>query len=534
MADSPKNTSSGGRKAPTKATSRKPQTTRPEAPTQRRTLSKHQREERQQRLIITATASVLGVAALLVIGTLIYFQFIVPTFAVARVGDTTLSQGDYWEERRLAYANEIAQNLQLLAFFGGDQQISGQFAGRSPGIDQLVRDVRKSDIEDRIVDEWIDRQIIARGAAELGVQVTDAEVDQQIVAELGMVFLPSPPVTSTEELTATSGISATAVVENVEAVTGTETLTPTAEVAPELEALTPTVELTPTAAETPTPPPTSTAAPTPEPAVAADQAEQIIEAIYLRYKLELDQVNQSPALSQEDLRLAMAQDYRDRALRERLQEQLVPEAEFTLDTEPDRVQASHILIAVDASEDISGDEREALYDEAKREAEEIRQELLDGADFAGLAAERSNDPGSAEGGGDLGYFDVDGRASNGSVYVPEVVAAAFALESDEISEPVRTQFGWHIITVTDRETASLEDQLREARSEALDSWIGEKRVEFVVQRFPEPTATVAAPTTVPLPTEVPTYLPGPPTPLPTVTPTATIGSDVLTPEPDAP
>jgi peptidyl-prolyl cis-trans isomerase C len=76
------------------------------------------------------------------------------------------------------------------------------------------------------------------------------------------------------------------------------------------------------------------------------------------------------------------------------------------------------------------------------EAKAIEAELKKGADFATLAKEKSKDPGAADG-GDLGYFTKDQM-------VPEFSAAAFKLEKGQISDPVHTQFGWHIIKVEDK------------------------------------------------------------------------------------
>lgn len=74
-------------------------------------------------------------------------------------------------------------------------------------------------------------------------------------------------------------------------------------------------------------------------------------------------------------------------------------------------------------------------------ANEVKQKLDDGEDFADLAAEYSTD-GSAEDGGNLGYF------STGEM-VPEFEDAAYSMEADEISDPVQSQFGFHIIKVND-------------------------------------------------------------------------------------
>ena len=78
------------------------------------------------------------------------------------------------------------------------------------------------------------------------------------------------------------------------------------------------------------------------------------------------------------------------------------------------------------------------------EAKAIEAELKKGADFATLAKQKSKDPGAAEG-GDLGYFTKDQM-------VPEFAEVAFKLDKGQISDPVKTQFGWHIIKVEDKRT----------------------------------------------------------------------------------
>ena len=96
-------------------------------------------------------------------------------------------------------------------------------------------------------------------------------------------------------------------------------------------------------------------------------------------------------------------------------------------------QASHVLIEI-------SDDRSAGDAEAK--AKEIAQRLAAGEDFAALAKAESDDPGSAENGGDLG-FNAKG------LFVPEFEEALFALEKGQVSEPVLTDFGYHIIKLVD-------------------------------------------------------------------------------------
>ncbi|MCA1743587.1 MAG: SurA N-terminal domain-containing protein [Desulfovibrionales bacterium] len=99
----------------------------------------------------------------------------------------------------------------------------------------------------------------------------------------------------------------------------------------------------------------------------------------------------------------------------------------------EQVSARHILIAVD--QNASQEEK----DQALASINEIKDKLDQGADFAALASEYSDGPSAADG-GDLGKF---GRGQ----MVPEFEEVAFSLEPGVVSEPVQTQFGWHLIKV---------------------------------------------------------------------------------------
>jgi peptidyl-prolyl cis-trans isomerase C len=105
----------------------------------------------------------------------------------------------------------------------------------------------------------------------------------------------------------------------------------------------------------------------------------------------------------------------------------------------EQVRASHILIRVDEKADA------ATKKKAKAEIESVLKQARAGADFAKLAQEHSQD-GSAAQGGDLNYFTKEQM-------VPEFANVAFALKPGQISDVVTTQFGYHIIKVTDHKPA---------------------------------------------------------------------------------
>ena len=109
---------------------------------------------------------------------------------------------------------------------------------------------------------------------------------------------------------------------------------------------------------------------------------------------------------------------------------------------PEIVKARHILLATAATDD---DKAKA---DKKKKAEDLRQKIVDGADFAEIAKEHSDDPGSKTRGGDLGQFTRDRM-------VKPFADAAFSQDVNAIGPLVETQFGYHIIQVTEHSQAGL-------------------------------------------------------------------------------
>ena len=135
----------------------------------------------------------------------------------------------------------------------------------------------------------------------------------------------------------------------------------------------------------------------------------------------------------------------------------------------------------------------------ENEAKAILAELNKGTDFAELARQKSKDPAAASQGGDLGYFTKDQM-------VPEFSEVAFKLEKGALSEPVKSQFGWHVIKVEDKrerqppEFDKVKDQLesflvRKSQSELITKL----RAEGKVERIGAPAAPAPTPPAAPAP-----------------------------------
>jgi len=149
---------------------------------------------------------------------------------------------------------------------------------------------------------------------------------------------------------------------------------------------------------------------------------------------------------------------------------------FTIGTQ---LRASHILV------------------ETEDEAKNIHDRITKGEDFAKLAKELSKDQGSAAKGGDLGYF---GRGR----MVPEFERAAMSLKPGEVSSPVRSRFGYHIIKLTDikkgdqasfdQSKAAIQKQLQGQKQKALlDTFIEKLRAESKITKNEELIEAISLP-----------------------------------------
>lgn len=183
--------------------------------------------------------------------------------------------------------------------------------------------------------------------------------------------------------------------------------------------------------------------------------------------------------------------------------------------------ARHILFSPGGgTPDAAGKYTDAQWADALAKAEKARQEILKGADFAAKAKELSNDTGTKDQGGDLGVVQK-------GTMVPEFETAVFSQKKGDISEPVKTQYGYHLIQVTEITPAAqqtldqVKDQIKTQlldpkKAAAWEAWLAKMKTELKVvlkggmelttttTAAPAPTTTAAggatATTTVPAPT----------------------------------
>ena len=125
------------------------------------------------------------------------------------------------------------------------------------------------------------------------------------------------------------------------------------------------------------------------------------------------------------------------------------------------IKASHILITPDVDSDATDEEKEKAENKAKKEAERIIKKLDEGEDFAKLAEEYSDDEATAKNGGDLDYFNTDDMDEN-------FMDAVKKLDNDEYTkEPVKTQYGYHIILKVDQKEKPKLKEVKDSIKETL-------------------------------------------------------------------
>ncbi|NPV57968.1 MAG: hypothetical protein HPY76_15035 [Anaerolineae bacterium] len=315
---------------------------------------------------------------------------------------------------------------QLLQLFASDPTFSQQINSQLEQIASQLSPDYKEIIANQVLDQKIDTLIIEQEANARGITVSEAEQNEAFNAAFGYY----PDGTPTATITSQPILTPTYSKDILKIVTLTPTYTP-------FPTLTPT-ELLPTATLDPniTPEPTAT--------------EYTLDGFQTQVKDYLDLIKET-GYSEKDIRaLIKAEVLRDRVFKAITGD--VP-------VEEEQVWARHILVATE------------------EEANTVLDRLNQGDDFAALAAEFSQDTSNKDRGGDLGWFRTGDM-------VPEFELVAYGLEPGEISKPVKTEFGYHIIQVIAHETRPLtQTQLDDAKQAVFDEWLTTARNGDGVQRF---------------------------------------------------
>ncbi len=436
-------------------------------PTQKAVSRKHmarlERERIQQRYLMIGA----GVVIILVVGLILYgvlnqyvFENLRP---VARVDGQNITTGAFQKEVRF----DRHRSIQQLLSFASDTMMLQFFGSYAQQI--VTRLNSPLTLGQEVLDNMIEDILVAREAEKRGITLSEAEVDQAFEQAFGFYAdgTPTPTITATPFTFNTATLSATqlALVPPTATPAPTEAVSETA--TPEVTATpaeTATLEpsATPETAATATPEASPTIEPTPTITPTPTQfTRELFEtqaAIYVENASSID-------FSMKDLR-----DYiRRQTLRTKVYEAITAD----VPANGEFVWARHILVP------------------DQETAQQVIDRLQAGEDFAALANELSTDEGSKTSGGDLGWF------TRGTMVAP-FEEAVFALEIGESSQPVLSDFGYHVIQLLGREERPLDpQQLQEAKQRAYDDWLEQAKAAANIETFDRWTSVVPSDPEIP-------------------------------------
>lgn len=425
-------------------------------------LARQEREKLQTRFIIIGMVAVVLLVVILIGYGILDQNVIQPNRTIAKVGSASIPFNEFQANVRYRNISYVQNYEQIAQYFGDDPSFRQQYQN---AIDNLGTSVQESLVEDRL---------IRQEAARRNIKVSKAEVDKAMQDQLGYYPDGTPtvkPTSSPVPTRATSTLSPLqlTLVPWTPTPTVTETplpsptqsvVTPTATVVATMVPLTVTQAVTPTATVilTATPGPSSTPLPTSTPFTldAYNKLYQSYTQFYGNY-----QVNES-----ELRRIIESQIYRDK-----VQAALLADPQAIPDDQ-EYLWARHILVSSEIT------------------ATEIISKLNQGEDFAKLVGQFSIDTGTQTNGGDLGWFP------RGQM-VPEFEKAAFALANigDYTQQPVKSQYGYHIIQLLGRENRPFTSD-----DEKFKYWLNKQKQSVKITTSTDIELLKILPAIMPLPT----------------------------------
>lgn len=451
----------------------------------RRRLARQVERRRRRRTILLISIGIAVVVLAAVAYAILYPTVIVPNQAVARVGSESITTRDWQTEvryQRLSLIRQYQQYYQIYQSLGMDpasQSITAQ-------IQSQLND--PTTLGNSVLDQMIDDIVIKNQAAQAGIKVTQADVDQAMQAAFGYFpnGTPTPTITSSPFVTSTLNPTELFLVSPTPTVTGTATptgsptstatLTPTvtatlpasetpggtastsgsktpAETSTATASPTPTHTATPTATATPTPTPTevpsatATLAPTFTPTPFTLAGYQGLVATFVSSASEQG----LPGFTEADIRkIIEAQLYRQK---------MTDYINRDVSDVQDEVWARHIV----------------LSDQASAQAALAR--LKSGEDWTKVCAQVSIDSATKDTGGDLGWFPK-------GIQDAALEKTAFSLSVGQISDPVQTAAGWEIIQVIGHESRPLDtNMLAQLKASEFNNWLTGAKAKVTITKY---------------------------------------------------
>lgn len=368
-------------------------------PQNKKFLAQKQREDRQKRIIVIATISVLVIVFGLVTYGVIDRFVLTPKVTVIELEGEKITADQFEQQIRWRRRNMIMEIDQILMTFqqlGGTQEIFNYFE------QQLMLSVTSLEqplLVGQEVLQSLTQDIILKVEAEkMGIVVDDARIDREIQEAFGYYAggTPTPEVT----------------------------LAPTS---------------TPAASDDQDGAPDPTATPLLQP---TEYTEELFLSNYKEFLLSVEDAGITESTIRDIIEITI------------IREEIIALVSADVEAEAEHVWIRHILVT---DEDT---------------ANEVLDKLAEGEDFVDLAAEYSIDTSNKDNGGDLDWF------TRGAM-VPPFEEAAFALEVGEISDPVETDFGWHILESLGKDDLLLDPTaFEQLKNQTYADWLAEKETQY--------------------------------------------------------
>lgn len=338
---------------------------------------------------------------------------------------------------RYQLIQQYTQTQQFSQMFGTDESYASYFQSQLQQIQNTLG--TPNTLGQNVLDQLIEDKLIRQEAKKRGINVTKEEVDKAIHDAFGFYPDGTPTPEPTEAVESTPTMSK-------EQSSWVATLTPT------VGAATPTSAPT----EEPTAAPTATSEVSPtasaeELTPTATPTEYTLEGFEKEFKTYADNLTTSAGLTETDLRWVYESDLYRKKLQDSIAADLKPEQ--------DQVWARHILV------------------DTEEEAKTVLDRLSKGENFISLAQELSKDTGTKDNGGDLGWFG-PGKM------VQAFNDAAFSLTVGEISQPIKTDYGYHIIQVLGHEVRKLDSaSFTTLKDTAFSDWLKAQKEAIEITQY---------------------------------------------------
>ena len=412
-------------------------------------LARVEKENRQKKILLYGIIGIVVVIVGLITYGVLNTTVLKDSKPVAKVGKTTITVKQF--EDRVRY--DRYQQIQTFTTYASSYFATffqSQLLNIQNQLDSYIQ------FGSDTLDQMMGEAALVQKAQEMGITVSDAEVEEYIQSQLQyfpsgtptaavptatITYYPTSTLselqksltahtpTPTEMLTATAGATESATVEGTPAASGTGEATATL--------------VPPTATATELPTATATITPTP--------TEYTYEGYQNLYATVVANTLTNASFSEKELREYIRTILYEKKVFDQLAAKVSPEQ--------DMVWARHILVAT------------------KTEADDVEKKLKDGGNWSELAAQYSTDTSNSANDGDLGWF------SKGTM-VKAFEDVAWTLKVGDISDPVQTDYGYHIIQVLGHEKRQLtSDELATAQQAAYKQFITDAKTELGAKKY---------------------------------------------------